>query len=109
MARLEELLAARERVAGWYTERLEHHVLTPSAAGGDRHRRPGLGVPPDPRDEGLPRALGAPVCPRLVHRAARAPRPPPLSRGRRPPRLAGLRRPARPARRGASPAARRRD
>jgi perosamine synthetase len=37
MARLEELLAARERVAGWYTERLEHHVLAPSAADGDRH------------------------------------------------------------------------
>jgi len=37
MARLEALLAARERVAGWYTERLEHHVLTPSAAEGDRH------------------------------------------------------------------------
>jgi dTDP-4-amino-4,6-dideoxygalactose transaminase len=37
MARLEALLAARERVAGWYTERLEHHVLTPSADEGDRH------------------------------------------------------------------------
>jgi dTDP-4-amino-4,6-dideoxygalactose transaminase len=37
LERLEQLLAARERVAGWYTERLEHHVLTPSAAEGDRH------------------------------------------------------------------------
>ena len=25
MARLEALLVARERVAGWYAERLEHH------------------------------------------------------------------------------------
>jgi dTDP-4-amino-4,6-dideoxygalactose transaminase len=37
LARLEELLAARERVAGWYAERLEHVVLTPSASEGDRH------------------------------------------------------------------------
>jgi perosamine synthetase len=37
LARLEQLLAARERVAGWYTERLEHLFLTPSAAEGDRH------------------------------------------------------------------------
>ena len=37
VARLEQLLAARERVAGWYTERLEHLVSTPSAADGDRH------------------------------------------------------------------------
>ncbi len=37
LARLEDLLAARERVAGWYTDRLEHLMLTPSAAAGDRH------------------------------------------------------------------------
>jgi perosamine synthetase len=37
LERLDALLAARERVAGWYTERLEHTVLTPSAAEGDRH------------------------------------------------------------------------
>ena len=37
LERLESLLAARERVAGWYTERLEHLVGTPSAAEGDRH------------------------------------------------------------------------
>ena len=37
LERLQQLLAARERVAGWYTERLEHLVDTPSAAEGDRH------------------------------------------------------------------------
>jgi dTDP-4-amino-4,6-dideoxygalactose transaminase len=37
LARLEELLAARERVAGWYAERLGNFVQTPSAADGDRH------------------------------------------------------------------------
>ena len=37
LERLESLLAARERVAGWYTERLEHLVGTPAAAEGDRH------------------------------------------------------------------------
>jgi len=53
MARLEELLAARERVAGWYTERLEHHVLTPSAADGDRHGWQAYVVQLDRRDEAL--------------------------------------------------------
>ena len=52
-ARLEELLAARERVAGWYTERLEHHVLTPSAAEGDRHGWQAYVVQLDRRDEAL--------------------------------------------------------
>ena len=37
LERLESLLEARERVAGWYTERLEHLVRTPRAAEGDRH------------------------------------------------------------------------
>ncbi|HZO48631.1 MAG TPA: DegT/DnrJ/EryC1/StrS family aminotransferase [Gaiellaceae bacterium] len=37
VGRLEELLRARERVAGWYAERLEHLVGVPSAAAGDRH------------------------------------------------------------------------
>ena len=37
LERLESLLAARERVAGWYGERLEHLVGTPSADEGDRH------------------------------------------------------------------------
>jgi dTDP-4-amino-4,6-dideoxygalactose transaminase len=37
LGRLEELLEARERIAQGYTERLEHLVLTPQAADGDRH------------------------------------------------------------------------
>ena len=53
LARLEELLAARERVAGWYTERLEHHVLTPRAAEGDRHGWQAYVVQLDRRDEAL--------------------------------------------------------
>jgi dTDP-4-amino-4,6-dideoxygalactose transaminase len=53
MARLEELLAARERVAGWYEERLEHAVLTPSAATGDRHGWQAYVVQLDRRDEAL--------------------------------------------------------
>jgi perosamine synthetase len=56
LERLEELLAARERVAGWYAERLEHHVLTPSAAEGDRHGWQAYVVQLDRRDEAL-RAL----------------------------------------------------
>jgi perosamine synthetase len=56
LKRLEDLLAARERVAGWYTERLEHHVLTPSAAEGDRHGWQAYVVQLDGRDEAL-RAL----------------------------------------------------
>ena len=53
LERLEELLAARERVAGWYTERLEHHVLTPSAAEGDRHGWQAYVVQLERRDEAL--------------------------------------------------------
>ena len=53
LARLEELLAARERVAGWYTERLEHHVLTPSAADGDRHGWQAYVIQLDRRDDAL--------------------------------------------------------
>ena len=53
VARLEELLAARERVAGWYTERLGHLVLTPSAAVGDRHGLQAYVVQLDRRDEAL--------------------------------------------------------
>src|SRR3989304_4172023 len=51
LAGVEELLAARERVAGWYTERLEHFVLTPSAAEGDRHGWQAYVVQVDHRDE----------------------------------------------------------
>jgi len=53
LARLEELLAARERVAGWYTERLEHLVLTPGVAEGDRHGWQAYVVQLDRRDEAL--------------------------------------------------------
>jgi len=53
VARLEELLRARERVAGWYTDRLEHLVLTPSAADGDRHGWQAYVVQLDRRDEAL--------------------------------------------------------
>jgi dTDP-4-amino-4,6-dideoxygalactose transaminase len=53
LARLEPLLAARERVAGWYTERLEHLFLTPSAAEGDRHGWQAYVIQLDRRDEAL--------------------------------------------------------
>ena len=53
LKRLEELLAARERVAGWYDERLEHLVLTPRAAEGDRHGWQAYVVQLDRRDEAL--------------------------------------------------------
>jgi dTDP-4-amino-4,6-dideoxygalactose transaminase len=53
LARLEQLLVARERVAGWYTERLEHLVLTPSAAEGDRHGWQAYVVQLDRRDDAL--------------------------------------------------------
>jgi perosamine synthetase len=53
LARLEELLDARERVAASYTERLEHYVLTPSAAENDRHGWQAYVVQLDRRDEAL--------------------------------------------------------
>jgi dTDP-4-amino-4,6-dideoxygalactose transaminase len=53
LARLEELLAARERVAEWYRERLEHFVLAPAAAAGDRHGWQAYVVQLDRRDEAL--------------------------------------------------------
>jgi len=53
LARLEGLLAARERVAGWYTERLEALLLTPRAADGDRHGWQAYVVQLDRRDEAL--------------------------------------------------------
>ena len=49
----EKLLAAREQVAGWYTERLEHFVLTPSAEEGDRHGWQAYVVQLERRDEAL--------------------------------------------------------
>ncbi len=53
LERLESLLAARERVAGWYGERLEHLVGTPSADEGDRHGWQAYVVRLDRRDEAL--------------------------------------------------------
>ena len=53
LERLESLLAARERVAGWYGERLEHLVRTPSADDGDRHGWQAYVVTLDRRDEAL--------------------------------------------------------
>jgi perosamine synthetase len=53
LARLEELLRSRERVAEWYRERLEHFVLTPSAADGDRHGWQAYVVQLDRRDDAI--------------------------------------------------------
>jgi dTDP-4-amino-4,6-dideoxygalactose transaminase len=53
LERLEQLLAGRERVAGWYEERLGHLVETPSAAEGDRHGWQAYVVSLDRRDEAL--------------------------------------------------------
>ena len=53
LERLEALLQARERVAGWYTERLAHLVGTPSADDGDRHGWQAYVVTLDRRDEAL--------------------------------------------------------
>ena len=53
LERLESLLDARERVAGWYTERLEHLVATPSAGEGDRHGWQAYVIGLDRRDEAL--------------------------------------------------------
>jgi len=53
LERLESLLAARERVAGWYTERLAHLVGTPSVDEGDRHGWQAYVVGLDRRDDAL--------------------------------------------------------
>jgi perosamine synthetase len=53
LARLEELLAARERLAASYTERLAGLVETPSAAPGDRHGWQAYVVRLDRRDDAL--------------------------------------------------------
>ncbi|HSI98580.1 MAG TPA: DegT/DnrJ/EryC1/StrS family aminotransferase [Gaiellaceae bacterium] len=53
LARLEELLAARERVANWYSERLDGLVLTPRVADGDRHGWQAYVVQLDRRDDAL--------------------------------------------------------
>ncbi len=53
LERLESLLRARERVAGWYAERLEHLVGTPAADAGDRHGWQAYVVTLDRRDDAL--------------------------------------------------------
>lgn len=53
LARLESLLQARERVAGWYTERLAHLLGIPAADEGDRHGWQAYVVTLDRRDEAL--------------------------------------------------------
>ena len=53
LERLESLLQARERVAGWYTERLAHLVGTPGADDGDRHGWQAYVVTLDRRDEAI--------------------------------------------------------
>ncbi len=53
LERLESLLAARERVAGWYEERLGHVVDVPRAREGDRHGWQAYVVALDRRDEAL--------------------------------------------------------
>ncbi len=53
LERLDALLAARERVAGWYTERLSHLVGVPGVAEGDRHGWQAYVVTLDRRDEAL--------------------------------------------------------
>jgi perosamine synthetase len=53
LARLETLLEARERVAAWYTERLEQLVGTPGVEEGDRHGWQAYVVTLERRDEAL--------------------------------------------------------
>jgi perosamine synthetase len=53
LVRLEELLAARRRVAAAYAERLGEHVRTPAAAEGDEHGWQAYVVQVDRRDEVL--------------------------------------------------------
>ena len=53
LERLESLLEARERVAGWYTERLEHLVETPGVSEGDRHGWQAYVVSLERRDDAL--------------------------------------------------------
>ena len=53
LERLEALLAARERVAGWYEERIEHAVGVPRASEGDRHGWQAYVVTLERRDDAL--------------------------------------------------------
>lgn len=51
LARMQELLGARERVAAWYAERLPESVDVPAAAEGDRHGWQAYVIGIDRRDE----------------------------------------------------------
>jgi perosamine synthetase len=51
LLRLEELLTARERVAGWYAERLSEPIGIPVVSAGDRHGWQAYVVRVDRRDE----------------------------------------------------------
>ena len=92
LERLEHLLVTRERVASWYTERLEHLVLTPTAAEGDRHGWQAYVVQLDRRDEALARVAGRghrgadrhvrPASPRRLPRPGVVPRRRPRLRPR---------------------------
>jgi perosamine synthetase len=53
VARLDELLRERERIAALYSERLEHVVGVPAAAAGDRHGWQAYVIRLDRRDEAL--------------------------------------------------------
>ena len=53
LERLEALLAARERVAGWYEERIGHAVGVPRASEGDRHGWQAYVVTLERRDDAL--------------------------------------------------------
>jgi perosamine synthetase len=74
LARLEELLRARERVAEWYADRLQEIVLVPAVSEGDRHGWQAFVVQLDRRDEALAalRAAGieAQIGTWAVHRLA---------------------------------------
>ena len=59
LARLDELLRARERVASWYTERLEEVLLVPRADRDDRHGWQAYVVQVDRRDEAIATLRGA--------------------------------------------------
>lgn len=73
VARLEDLLSARARVAGWYAERLREAVELPGAADGDRHGWQAYVVQLDRRDDvlaglraqGIEAQIGTWALPRL--------------------------------------------
>ena len=89
--------------------RFRHHGIVPARRLRHPRARPQLPAARPPLRDRDPAARPARAAARraraggrLVHRAARAPRPDALGGRGRPPRLAGVRRPARPSRRGAA-------